>query len=142
MEHGTMRCYRCNAPMASGGYIHCSTCRTEDALRRQTSELQRNSTVNQQMAATLVQAIISAQRFQSRPQQSNSVPTVNYGYTPARPELTEEQKRIEHEKTLKRIAIIEREARMITIFAVSVLTLYASAIGLVIYYVWKFFASL
>lgn len=67
MEYRTMNCYRCNAPMAAGGYIHCSTCRTEDALKNQTNKILSNQSndVNVLQALSYIVNETNRHTFQS-----------------------------------------------------------------------------
>lgn len=47
------RCYRCNVSMTSNVIPYCNTCRTEDALKKQTAALGGQNTTNDQLEQAL-----------------------------------------------------------------------------------------
>ena len=110
MEYGTMRCYRCNAPMAAGGYIHCSTCRTEDAISRQTLDLRQTQAQDEliqlaRMLARQSQYNRVVDKFEQEEQRNYSLSRLKS------PPMTEEEKAKSTLESQKRLERYRKEAQ-------------------------------
>ena len=99
MNFGNTRCYRCNCVMSAGGPVHCSTCRTEKAIKSQTDISTREHETRMRELEQLID-IIQAQ--QSR------VVSRQY-HEPLRflPENSSEEEKQEYKKMIA--AMVERK---------------------------------